>query len=166
MATPSIATSKIRSKSAAAVSISLPLVHLFEGVSGSLPVPFDSVLWCVDCSMSFTHVYVIYAGTPENLIAAGCATPTLLAPYRRGRPAVDVDGDRVQRQFRKGYIRVIRDKPIALALQLPGITIGAIRAAKARFTAATPWISDRPDLSAYEKPRPQLRLVVDNTVRP
>jgi hypothetical protein len=146
--------------------IRLPPVHLYEGVWGALAAPFDGVLWCVDCYMSFTHIYVIYAGTSENLVAAGCATPALLAPYRRGRAAVDVDGDRAQRQFRKGYIRVTRDKPIALALQLPGITIGAIRAAKARFTAATPWISDRPDLSAYEKPRPQLRLVVDNTVRP
>jgi hypothetical protein len=149
-----------------APSPSFHSVHLHHGVTGPLPVPFDSVLWCVNCSVSTTEVTVIYAGAPENLIAAGCATPALLGPYVVGRTTLDEDGDRVLREFRKGYIRLARYKPVALALQLPGITIGAIRAAKARQMAMCPWLFDCPDLSAYETPRPRLRLVIDNTVRP
>jgi hypothetical protein len=140
-------------------------VDLFDGVTGSLPAPFESVLWCLNCSGSTTHVRVTFAGAPQNLIAARCATPELLAPYVRGRTVSDSDGDRVLRAFRSGYVRLERYKPIALALQLPGITIGAIRAAKARQIANCPWLSDCPDLSAYEMPRPRLRLVIDNTVK-
>jgi hypothetical protein len=156
--------------------ISINPVYLHEGVTGSLPAPFDSVLWCVDCFHSETHVYVAYAGSPEQLIAAGCATPHMVAPYQHGQTVLDVDGDRVTREFRKGWLRLTRTKPVALALQLPGITIDAIRGAKHRYSQSRlawrerlissgvtprPW-EEYPDLSAYERPRPQLRLVVNN----
>jgi hypothetical protein len=149
-----------------APSPSIHSVHLFDGVAGSLAAPFDNILWCINCHVSLTHVSVIYAGIPEDLIAAGCATPALIGPYIRGCTPVDEDGDRVLREFRKGWLRLQRIKPIALALQMPGVTINAIRAAKARHTAVCPWLSDYPDLSAYERPRPHLRLVVDNEARP
>jgi hypothetical protein len=41
--------------------------------------------------------------------------------------------------------------------------LAAIRHAKALQSARYPWLTKYPDLSAYDRPRPQLRLVVDNT---
>jgi hypothetical protein len=101
---------------------------------------------------------VDYAGTSEDLIAAGCVTSEMVAPCRPGQGLQDVDGDIVRREFRKGWLRVTRTKPVGLALKLPGISIDAIRAAMARFEV------ECPDLSAYERPRPHLRLVVNNDV--
>jgi hypothetical protein len=138
-------------------------LDVYNGVSGSLAPPFNDVLWCVSCFCSMTHVYVTYAGKPETLIAAGCATPQMVAPYVHGHGVQDADGDSVKREFRKGWLRLTRTRPIARALQLPGITIDTIRAAKASFATKTPWLAHYPDLSAYERPRPQLRLIIDNT---
>jgi hypothetical protein len=144
--------------------ISLNPVYLYDGVSGSLPPPFNDVLWRVNCFCSLTHVYVIYAGTSEALIAAGCATQEMIAPYQHGQRVRDADGDSVKREFRKGWLRLERTRPIARALQLPGVTIDAIRVAKKKFSASR--LDDLyPDLSAYERPRPQLRLVINNNTR-
>jgi hypothetical protein len=106
---------------------------------------------------------VTYAATPDDLVTAGCAPPEMLAPWQPGKTQRDDDGDRVLREFRKGWLRLARCKSVERALLLPGVTIGVIRQAKALQAARLPWLSEYPDLSAYDKPRPQLRLVVDNT---
>lgn len=143
-------------------AVSLNPVCLYHGVSGLLPAPFQDILWCVDCFCSETHIYVTYAGSPEGLVAAGCGTIELLAPYQKGQRVLDVDGDPVHREFRRGWLRLTRTKPVAAALQLPGVTLDAIRVAKANFARGRTDLN-WPDLSAYDRPRPQLRLVVDNT---
>jgi hypothetical protein len=60
-------------------------------------------------------------------------------------------------------MRLSRYKTVELALRLPGITLEAIRRAKALLATTRPWLT-QPDLTAYDRPRPQLRLVIDNTV--
>jgi hypothetical protein len=121
---------------------------------------------------------VTYAGTARDLVAAGCATAELLvAPCATwtGKVRRDADGDRVRVEFRKGWLRIGMHISIDKALQMPGITLAVIREAKDIHGRHVPYLAQYPDLGAYgfpnsndrkreiARPRPYLRLVVDNT---
>ena len=86
-----------------------------------IAAPFQDILWCVDCfCQRDSHLCDIrrFPGGPGS--CAGCRTIPLLAPYQKGQRVLDVDGDPVHREFRRGWLRLTRTKPVAAALQLPG----------------------------------------------
>ena len=86
-----------------------------------LPAPHGAVRCTVE---HWTDgIAVFYWGTLEQFVAAGCATPAMLAPGRPGRPRKDADGDRVTLQQISGTrYRLMRVKPQAAAPGLPGVS--------------------------------------------
>lgn len=98
-----------------------------------LPPPHDTVQWWIDR----THmdmdddkepldIRIVYQGTPEDLIAAGCGPAKLIGPWKVGSRRVDSDGRWAHVQKlkgkSKGQIRFIRYMSIESAIGLPGIT--------------------------------------------
>jgi hypothetical protein len=67
-------------------------------------------------------MFVFYWGTPQDLIAAGCGSPEMLDPNRKGITRRDEHGDRVYlKKSPNGRWRVMRVKPRATAMHLPGV---------------------------------------------
>lgn len=118
---------------------------------------------------------VRYYGRAEDLIAAGVATAEMLLPGRRSRR--DADGDRcsVQRYWRNGdngqpyrHCRLSRFKSVKSIERLPGV-LDARNAADGlnrwREEHHARLLEGRAEMltESAPQPRPQLRLVVDNT---
>jgi hypothetical protein len=108
-------------------------------------------------------MFVFYWGTPQDLVAAGCGSQEMLDPRRKGVTRRDEHGDRVYlKRSPNGRWRVMRVKPRALAVHLPGVEMYLMRIASAGCGSATDI-----EVPASHRDRPQrpsyLRLVVDNT---
>jgi hypothetical protein len=135
-----------------------------------LPSPHHAVQWWIsrtptDNEEQQTKIVIVYLGTPEELIAAGCGPAKLIGPWRPGSRRLDSEGHKAHvkklKGKRNGQIEFERYKPIESAIGLPGITresveryISRYRAEwrewkqwHARSTAAEP-LTDRNDLTA------------------
>ena len=127
----------------------------------SLPLAQGVVVTVEDCG---DRMFVFYWGTPEYLLAAGCLSPKMLYPGTKGITRGDEHGDRVYVKRRaKGLWRVMRVKPRALAVHLPGVEMYLREFATAGMTYQT-WGGSIEEESRPPPSRPSyLRLVVDNT---
>lgn len=86
-----------------------------------LPVPHADV-WLRVNWWDEHRASVVYHGTPEQLIAAGCAEPGMVVRGRPGLRRFDSDGDKFGLSVRRdGRVRLWRCKAIGTARALPGV---------------------------------------------
>jgi hypothetical protein len=145
--------------------------------SNSLPLSHPGVVCTVEDYGD--RMFVFYWGTPQDLIAAGCASEQSLFGARSVRNSVylsrakgverrDDDGDSLHvDKYASGRWRVMRVKPRALAVHLPGVEMYLRTIAEMGMTqpynGCSSWrLGEEP----RQPLRPSyLRLVVDNTQR-
>lgn len=88
----------------------------------ALPAPHSGVSFAV--ARAGTLVSVVYAGLPERLVAAGCASAEMVAPGRGGVRRLDGAGAAFQRSkhYQTGEVAITRqDLTRAYARTLPGV---------------------------------------------
>lgn len=134
----------------------------------SLPTPFEGVSVCV------AHAFVSgddecliqYRGTAPELLASGAMTAAALATPARSHARWDEDGHhcRLWKRLSGERMEFHRRVPFLKALKLPGVTLRELEEVRddwLRRTGRAAEISVE-GKGAERRPRPVLRLVVDN----
>jgi len=85
-------------------------------------MPFESVRVSLYTYADDT-IGLFYVGLPDDLVAAGCCTPDMLAPGGKGRRRCDADGHQFRRRSwgSGGRLEVSRYLPLETALAMPGV---------------------------------------------
>jgi hypothetical protein len=111
------------------------------------------------------RLFVFYWGTPQDLIVAECASEQILFAARPRAGRRDEDGDRIHvKKSSSGRWRLMRVKPRALAVHLPGVEMYLRTIAEVGMTVSTGCSSCLPEQEPRPSSKPSyLRLVIDNT---